>query len=299
MWTKGRKRDGLVAPDLPDVPSPCFMKWLMIIACPACSTRYAVPDSSIGVDGRVVRCAKCRESWFQDGPELAEPGADTPAVPAQPQPAPVTDAPEGTAVAPVSVPAAALASQTAPLSPIEASPPNDYADLGRARDFAETPSSFAHEPPFRPRRHRPTAWLIAAVLCALVVLTAIGVMARFGVPDWLPLPHGALAGAEGTFAEVGPNLILDFPQGRQERRRLPNGNDFFNVSGSIHNFGKTRRSVPTLIILLRDRHNNIVYSLETASPKPVLAPGESETVNQAIIDAPSSARSAEIGWKPR
>ena len=42
----------------------------MIIACPACATRYAVPDSAIGIDGRTVRCAKCRHSWFQEGPVL-------------------------------------------------------------------------------------------------------------------------------------------------------------------------------------------------------------------------------------
>ena len=40
----------------------------MIIACPACATRYVVPDSAIGIDGRTVRCAKCKHSWFQDGP---------------------------------------------------------------------------------------------------------------------------------------------------------------------------------------------------------------------------------------
>lgn len=39
----------------------------MIIACPACSTRYVVPDNAIGVDGRTVRCAKCKHSWFQEG----------------------------------------------------------------------------------------------------------------------------------------------------------------------------------------------------------------------------------------
>lgn len=42
----------------------------MIIACPACDTRYAVPDSAIGAEGRTVRCAKCKHSWFQDPPPL-------------------------------------------------------------------------------------------------------------------------------------------------------------------------------------------------------------------------------------
>jgi len=38
----------------------------MIISCPACDTRYVVPESAIGTDGRTVRCAKCKHSWFQD-----------------------------------------------------------------------------------------------------------------------------------------------------------------------------------------------------------------------------------------
>ena len=60
----------------------------MIIACPACATRYVVPDSAIGVEGRTVRCAKCKHSWFQDGPEIAVPdrsaeGAASPDGPAR------------------------------------------------------------------------------------------------------------------------------------------------------------------------------------------------------------------------
>ncbi|MGY6550461.1 MAG: MJ0042-type zinc finger domain-containing protein [Erythrobacter sp.] len=63
----------------------------MIIACPACGTRYAVPDNAIGAEGRTVRCAKCKHSWFQEGPAASVPApagatgkADTPSEAAQP-----------------------------------------------------------------------------------------------------------------------------------------------------------------------------------------------------------------------
>ena len=55
--------------------------------------------------------------------------------------------------------------------------------------------------------------------------------------------------------------------------------------------------VPTLLIVLRDAGNHIVYSWEVTPPKSVLAPGEAMPVIEAVTDIPRSAKYAEIGWK--
>ncbi len=41
----------------------------MILTCPSCSTRYLIDPASLGVTGRVVRCARCSHSWSETPPE--------------------------------------------------------------------------------------------------------------------------------------------------------------------------------------------------------------------------------------
>ena len=46
-----------------------------LITCPACKTRYLVPDTAIGPTGRQVRCASCKHSWFEEPSSSFDPGA--------------------------------------------------------------------------------------------------------------------------------------------------------------------------------------------------------------------------------
>jgi predicted Zn finger-like uncharacterized protein len=258
----------------------------MIITCPACSTRYVVPDSAIGPDGRTVRCAKCRHSWFQDGPPAAVPPMPA-AAPAPPPPAPPPPPPPPEPVAEEPTEPAGFEPppfEEAPPPPAEAAPVYDRHD--------DETSHFEHEPPFRKRRNPLRLWTYAAVVFALVVAGLIVAVSYWGLPDWVPVNRP-------TFAPGQADLQLDFPADQQERRQLPDGTEYFGASGTITNIGSTARSVPPILIVLRDGHDRIVYSWEVYPPKRSLAPGESMTVNQAVNDVPRSAKVAEIGWKPR
>jgi len=332
----------------------------MIIACPACSTRYAVPDSAIGIDGRTVRCAKCRHSWFQEGPEAAAepaPVQDAPTYTAEPRPAeprpveqppveqrpveqpPAEPAPVAARPTPAAQPAPAVpvqpaapreairvpgrtAAQAAPEPappPTSASPQGEatretepvsppaavagdserstrksgavYDDTTAVHYADEGHSSFDFAPPFRPRRNWTRIATFGSALFAVVALGLTGAVAWGGLPDWLPIPHQ-------TFSQAQPDLQLDFPRKRQDRKPLPDGTEFFSVSGTISNIGSVARNVPSLLVVLRDKRDRIVYEKEVVPSKRKLAPGEAITVNEALTDIPKAAAAAEIGWKP-
>lgn len=119
----------------------------MILECPECHTRYLVPDTAIGADGRTVRCASCKHSWFQAGVPVLDlvARAETAPPPAQPV-------------------------QTA--APVEVAPPGSYPDY----------DAFAHEPPFRPRRNPARRWTMAAAAAGVAMLAGVGGILYSGAP---------------------------------------------------------------------------------------------------------------------
>lgn len=270
----------------------------MIIQCPACSTKYVVPDTALGAGGRTVRCAKCRNSWHQDGPEIDL---------GQREPAPSSIAPE----LPASTPPTAPEPAPAPSEQAQAQrPSDDRTSSDETNPIDDEPvsapsvhhrepdvvppnyagSQFDSAPPFRKRRNPLKMWTWAAAVFAAVALAVILAVSYLGLPSWMPI-------SQPSFATVQPDLELNFPQDQQERRQLPNGTEFFGASGTITNTSSTAQNVPTILIELRDAKERIVYSWEVIPSKRTLAPGEALPVDEAVTDIPRSARFADIGWK--
>ncbi|MFL6845272.1 MAG: MJ0042-type zinc finger domain-containing protein [Allosphingosinicella sp.] len=234
----------------------------MILSCPACKTRYVVPDSAIGPAGRQVRCASCRHSWLQGPPPprgepAAEPERPVPTPPPPPPPPLREPAPARTA-----------ASVLGPAPP----EPQDY-------------DAFAHEPPFRPRRNPARMWTILAVLAALLMLGATAAVYSFGLPE-LGVDI-ALPGRGAT------PLKLEFTA---ENRTLASGNALLTVTGRITNPTQSVQRVPQLRAEVRDAAGKTIHSWSILPPVTELQPGQSATFNSAETDVPANGAKLHLGF---
>lgn len=240
----------------------------MILTCPACNTRYLVPDSAVGVNGRQVRCAQCRHSWFQEAAET-DPGAPPLAF----SPAPAADA----------VPRRPEASFGDPPTGIATPPPppSAFADIR-----PEPADAYAPEPPFRPRRNPMRTKTLLAVLAAVLLLVAAVAVSWFGPRHFV-----------GWFGRSGVEspLMLQVLH-KPEHRTMASGNELFAVSGRIVNPTKVTQAVPDIRAELRDEQGRVVYGWTISAPVHALAPGAAADFDSAEVDVPRGSKALNLSF---
>lgn len=235
----------------------------MILSCPACDTRYVVPDGAIGATGRQVRCAACKTSWHQE-PAAA---AATTAAPAA--------APVPRAISRPVAPAARAPAHEAPA-------PEPTAAAAPAEDYA----GYGEEPDYRPRRNPARLWTLAAIAAALLMIGAVAAIYYFGVPGM----------TDPTMARTGTTPLKIEVARKPERRLLESGNELLAVSGRIVNPTDQVQPVPQIRAQLRDAQGRVVYGWAISAPVPELQPKQSATFNSAEVDVPRGARSLNLAF---
>lgn len=237
----------------------CLGLRIMILECPDCRTRYLVPDTAIGVDGRTVRCANCRHSWFQSGVEIVEEDAPEPVAP-PPVPEPVAAAPEATP-----------------------EPPRVFEDASYTGGI----DPFAHRPPFKPRRNPARRWTLAAIAAGLVMLIAAAGVLYSGAPG-LAAQLGLPVGPRDT-----PLRIVSKPIDHHD---LDNGSEIFAISGNVLNPTDSRQQVPDIRADLRDESGRLVYSWTIRPDAMMLAPHGQVAFNSAKLDVPVNAKKLVLSF---
>ncbi|MFZ1989485.1 MAG: DUF3426 domain-containing protein [Alphaproteobacteria bacterium] len=246
----------------------------MIITCPACATRYNVPDNTVAERARKVRCAKCSHEWLIEPPSAeaaGEPEAAESNAPAEVEQSEV-------AQAAAAEPEAAEAEEAAPAKgPIRLS-------TDRRRPIRDL------------RARRSAADAVSAFVFALLLLGALAfVMIQWRVEIVRAVPMMAsVYGAAGIPVNaIGIEIHQKGWQIAQE-----NGLPVLTVNGTITNISGRGVAVPPIELILRDDKQRELYHWQVELSAKHLSPGESQPFQIVKESPPLEAHDVEIRFAP-
>ncbi len=243
----------------------------MLITCPTCASSYRIDAAKIGPEGRSVRCAACRETWFLT-PDAAIEEAPEPGLGPSDE---VSDAAWAEAAAAVRETAEPEAPSEEPKPNKRKSPPRKGRKTAKANPFAA--KGFLS----------PPAILGLALLAALPVAC----LARTGLVGLVPQTASVFAAiglpVNRRGLEIRDVVAFQNPGGDEGSAELV-------VEGDLVGVGRANVPVPGLRIEISDAAGKVIKSFPASAPKPNLANGESARFRAKLTDPPAQGRAVML-----
>ncbi len=249
----------------------------MIIQCPACETRYNVPDNTVGARARKVRCAKCAHEWVI-GPQTEE-AAPEPVAQAE---ASASEPAEENPAAPVA--AAATEAVTAD-EPEAAEEP-----LVRIR------SDLRRQGPRDLKARRAAADIVGTIVLSLLLLGGLA----FALITWRVTIVRSLPMTASLYGALGIQVNALGIEIREKDWQIAqqNGLPVLTIKGTITNTTRRGIAVPPLELTLRDDKQKDLYHWQVVLDVKQLKPGETQPIQITRKNPPLEAHDVEIKFAP-
>ncbi len=266
----------------------------MLLVCPHCETGFRVDASVLGNDGRTVRCARCRESWFA----AAVKGEVAMAEAAEGAPVSIADSPGQVADPPEQV------DEWTDPPPIEvASSPSIAVDQApeivvpaiQYEDQERSEPKVRRRPPVRGNRRKPIRIpRFAAVAAGFMAVAVAGLVARESVVRLVP-------DLAGVFAAVGLPVNLRGLEFREVKtiREMQDGIPVLVIQGDVVNIVKHAVEVPRVRLAVLGPSGQELYSWTALLQRSILADNEKVSFRSRLASPPPEGREVLVRFLTR
>jgi predicted Zn finger-like uncharacterized protein len=256
----------------------------MLIVCPSCASEYTIDVEHVGAEGRSVRCAACRTTWFISPDDVvAAVEADMTAA--------MMEAVQGsseTANARVeSQPSREAEEVTPPEIPdFESDPPAPPLDAE-----AEAEARPKRRPPTKPAR-RPRFSPALALGLSVAVGLGLAVLGRTTVVRAMPQSAGLYArmGLPVNLRGLDLRDVVAF-QTQGEGAQLV-------IEGDVVGVADAGAPVPPIEIEVRDAREQVLYRWSVAAPRQSLEHQETARFRASLSAPPAEGRAIRVSFAP-
>lgn len=260
----------------------------MRIECPSCAAGFEVSPSALEPNGRTVRCAACKTTWFAPAPSLVL--ADGAAEEIS-NPAPVVSAEDRAdheALAAVGktadVPAVVTIENSPPVSPAEeeAPPPVPIPKRKTVAQFAPAVR--------KPKRRFPLGLVAALLVCVL----SLGLVNRQSMVRAAP-ELATLYSAIGFPVNLRG---LEF-QNIRTRQEIQDGITVLAIEGDVENIVSRAVELPRVRLSVLGANGVEIYSWTALLPRSILYPHERVSFKSRLASPPADGKEIMVRFLTR